>query len=78
MSCIRILIAFLNKRLRKSITNVINNETVRLPSHFKYMWRHIVTLDSIRSKLYQLELLKVTKKPPDNICHIQFSDKELN
>ena len=41
----------------------------------KYMQWYIETLDNIVSKLYKPELRKVTKKPPDNMCHFQFSDK---
>ena len=32
------------------------------------------TLDSIKSKLCKPELPKITKMPPDSMCHVQFSN----
>ena len=79
MNVIRIPIASLNKKTLKDIANIINDVIVTLPSHFKYMQWYIQTPDNIKSKLYQPELSKVTKKHPDSICHVQFSNegKEL-
>ena len=77
MNFTRISIASLNKKSLKDIVNVVNDETVRLPSHFKYIWGYIATRGTIKSKLYKSEWLKVTKKPPDDICHFQFSEKGI-
>ena len=75
MNVIRIPTGSLNKKTLKDIANIINDEIVTLPSHFKYIQWYIQTLDNIKSNLCQPELSKVTKKHPDSICHLQFSNK---
>ena len=35
------------------------------------------TLITFKSKLYKPKLPKLTKKNPDNICHVQFSNKGI-
>ena len=38
---------------------------------------YIATLYNLKCELYKPELPRVTGKSPDNICHIQFSNKEI-
>ena len=61
---IRISIASLNRKSVKEIANGINDEIVRLPSHFKYIQWYFPSFDNINPKQHKLELPKVTKPGP--------------
>ena len=67
----------LNKKSLKDVENFINDEIVRLLSHVRYMQWYIATLDNIKSKQYKSKLIKVIRKPSDNIYHVQFCNKEI-
>ena len=70
MNFIRTSVACLDKKSLKDICNIMNDEIIRLPSHFKYLQWYLATIDSIKSKLYQPKSQKIFKKVPENICKI--------
>ena len=77
MNFIRTSVASLNKKSLKDIANVMNDEILRLPSHFKYLQWYFATIDAIKSKMYQPKIQKTPKKSPENICKIYFCNKAV-
>ena len=77
MNFIRTSVASLNKKSLKDIANVMNDEVLRLPSHFKYLQWYFSTIDAIKSKMYQPKIQKSLKISPENICKIYFCYKAV-
>ena len=77
MNFLRTSISALNKKSLKLIADKVNDELLRLPDHFKYWQWYLAILDSIKSKLYKPVVEKVKRKPPENICHVTFSNKAV-
>ena len=78
MNFTRISIASLNKKSLKDIVNVVNDEIVRLPSHFKYIWGYIATLGTIKSNHLNQNDLKLLKSLQMIYATSNFLKKEFN
>ena len=78
MNCVRISISSLNKKLLKGITNVINDEIVRLPSHFKYVWDILEPLIALNLNYINQNYLKLLKSRQIIYATSDFLIKELN
>ena len=78
MNCVRISISSLNKKLLKGITNVINDEFVRLPSHFKYVWDILEPLIALNLNYINQNYLKLLKSRQIIYATSNFLIKELN
>ena len=67
----------MKKSYLKYIHYIINDELDDSPSNLMFSQWYLVILDIIECKLYRPIKTQSKRKPPDNLCHIFFSNNGL-